>query len=191
MPENKAGRITIDTNVNSTELAAVLGLTARRVQQMAQDGTITAVKRGQFPLAQSVQRYISFLNKDKAKDVGTEELEREKLEAEASIKQSKAIIEGLNAKELQGKMHRSEDVANMTEDLIYSIRHVLLALPGRLAVDVAQIDAPAQVSERIQQEVFSAMEELSRYEYDAEKYKERVRERMKWEHAEHNEDDED
>ena len=78
-------------------------------------------------------------------------------------------------------MHRSEDVAAMTEDLIYAIRGALLALPGRLAVDVANINTAAEASELIRAEVFKVMKELSQYKYDPQKYEERVRERRDWE----------
>ena len=53
------------------------------------------------------------------------------------------------ADELQGKMHRSEDVAAMTTDLIYAIRGAMMALPGRLAVDVASANSPAEAAEII------------------------------------------
>lgn len=147
---------------------------------MAQDGTITAVQRGKFLLGKSVQDYIEFAVKGKSKDI--ENLEREKLEAEASIKKAKAIIEDLNAQELQGKMHRSEDVADMTADLIYSIRGMLMALPGRLAVDIVGMASPAEAETAIREEVYAVMKELSQYKYDAQNYKARVRERRKWEH---------
>jgi len=176
MAEKKPEKITCDTEVNTTELAAVLGVTARRVQQMAQDGTITQAHRGRFLLSDSVQRYINFLSKEK--DVSSQEKER--LEAEVSIKKANAIIKVLEARELQGKMHRSEDVANMTEDLIYSLRGMMLALPGRLAVDVVNTSSPAEAAEIIRREVHKIMEELSHYEYDPKKYEERVRDRRSW-----------
>ena len=85
------------------------------------------------------------------------------------------------ADELQGKMHRSEDVAAMTEDLIYTIRGSLMALPGRLAVDVTAVQTAAEAADIIRTEVFMLMQELSQYRYDPQKYEERVRDRMKWE----------
>jgi len=77
-------------------------------------------------------------------------------------------------------MHRSEDVAAMTEDLIFAIRGMLLALPGRLAVDVATAKEAAEAAEIIRQEVYKVMEEISHYQYDPKKYEERVRDRMRW-----------
>lgn len=182
-----AEKITDNTEVSTTELASILGVTARRVQQMAQDGTIATVKRGSFNLADSVQRYITFLS-SKDKDISGQDKARQ--DAEVSIKKAKAVIAVMEAQELQGKMHRSEDVAAMTEDLIYAIRGMLVALPGRLAVDTAAAETPAETSEIIRKEVYKAMSELAEYKYDPKKYEERVRERKAWDMSESDTDDE-
>lgn len=179
--------ITAKTEVNVTTLAAILGVTARRVQQMTQDGTIQTVSKGKYQLGQSVQAYIEFRAKEKA----FSQIEIDKQNAEVSLKKSKAVVAVLEAKELQGKMHRSEDVAAMTEDLVYTIRGMLVALPGRLAVDVAAVSSAAEANELIRKEIYLVMEELSRYKYDPKKYEERVRERRSWdiESKQRNDDD--
>ena len=182
-----ADKITSDTTVSTTELAMILSVTARRVQQMAQDGTIIAEKRGVFNLKDSVARYIAFLS---PKDKDTSKQEQARLEAEVSTKKAKAIMAVMEAQELQGKMHRSEDVAAMTEDLIYTMRQMLVALPGRCGVDTAATDNPAEAAEIIRKEVYKAMELLSEYKYDPKKYEERVRERRAWEMTESDVDDE-
>jgi len=167
-------QITLDTIVSTKELAIVLGLSTRRIQQLVQDGQFEAIKRGRFNLAKSVSRYIELQNKDET------ESDKEKFEAELSIKKAKAIVAVLEAKELQGKMHRSDDIADMTEDLVFTIRGMLLALPGRLAVDVIHAQDSAEAAEIIRKEVYAIMEELSNYNYDPKKYEERVRERRRW-----------
>lgn len=43
--------------VTTTQLAAVLGITNRRVQQLTQDGVLTTVSRGKFVLGDAVQAY--------------------------------------------------------------------------------------------------------------------------------------
>ena len=181
-------KITTDTEVNATELAAVLGITARRVQQLSQDGTFVAVSRGKFGLADSVQRYINFLSKP-AIDEEDAKLERAKRMSETQIKAAKATVAKLEADELKGKMHRAEDVAAMTEDLIYTIRGALNALPGRLAVDVAAVGSAAEAAEVIRKEVYKVMKELAGYHYDPRKYEERVRERLSWDASERDDDD--
>jgi len=166
--------ISLDTTVTTKELAIVLGLSTRRIQQLVQDGQFEAVKRGRFNLAKSVSRYIELFTKEQT------DTDKEKLEAELSIKKAKAIVAVLEAKELQGKMHRSDDVAAMTEDLVFAIRGMLLALPGRLAVDVVTAKDSTEASMIISKEIYAIMNELSNFRYDSKKYEERVRDRRKW-----------
>ena len=137
-----AEKITDETEVSTTELAVVLGVSARRVQQMAQDGTVPTCRKGCFRLADSVQRYIKFLS-DGPMDDEDKKLEKTRRVAETTMKASKATIAKLEAEELKGTMHRAEDVAAMTEDLIYTIRGALNALPGRLAVNCLLYTSPS------------------------------------------------
>ena len=157
--------ITEETEVSTTELACVLGITGRRIRQMAEDGQLQKVSKGRFLLADSVQRYVKFLS-DGPMDEEDKKLEKTRRVAETTMKASKATIAKLEAEELKGKMHRSEDVAAMTTDLIYAIRGAMMALPGRLAVDVASANSPAEAAEIIRREVNKAMRELSNYRYD-------------------------
>ena len=168
-----ANKITTETEVSTSELACVLGITARYVRQLTEDGQLEKIKQGRYALCASVQKYIDSreaVTEDDAK------LEKAKRAAEVTLKTSKAHIAKMEADELRGKMHRSEDVAAMTEDLIYTVRGSLMALPGRLAVDVAAVTTPAEAAEIIRKEVHALMRELANYQYDPEKYEERVRE---------------
>lgn len=141
-----------DKNVATTELAAVLGISARRVQQLAQDGILDTVERGKFELSAAVQAYIRFLGRD-AMTEEDKKLESAKRKAEATLKLSKAKIAKAQADELSGQMHRSEDVAAMTADLIYTIRGALMAFPGRVAIDAAAITDAAEEAEYLRKEV--------------------------------------
>lgn len=111
-----------------------MGITGRRIRQLAEDGQLGKTDQGRFVLANAMQRYIAGLSRE---TTSAEEARFEKAnrQSEVTLKASKAEIARLEMKELQGKMHRSEDVAAMTEDLIYTIRSVLMALPGCLAAD--------------------------------------------------------
>lgn len=174
-------KITPETEVSATELACVLGITARYIRQLAEDGKLEKVSKGRFLLCESVQRYVKSQSKEDARSVEEQRLEKARQAADVTLKSSKAKIAKLEADELQGKMHRNEDVAALTEDLIYTIRSSLMALPGRLAVDVVDAQTPAEASEIIRREVYAVMNELSRYRYDPKKYEERVRTRKNWE----------
>ena len=172
-------KITVDTEVSPTELACVLGLTARHIRRLAEDGVLEKVGRGRFALADSIQRYIRFTSPDPLDDEERDS-DRARRRAEVDIKESKATVARMEAQELQAKMHRAEDVAAMTDDLICTIREAINTLPDRLAVDVAAVATPAEAAEVIRREVYAIMQGLSQYRYDPEKYEERVRARMNW-----------
>jgi phage terminase Nu1 subunit (DNA packaging protein) len=172
--------------VKTADICAMTGKSNQWIGQLVSQGTLNkkSTPHGSlFDLLATMRAYTAMLEErlNSAEEKKAESAaEKEKQEAEISIKKAKAIITVLEAKELQGKMHRSEDVAAMTEDLIYNIRSMLLALPGRLAVDVASTQDPAEAAEIIRREVYKIMEELSNYKYDPKKYEERVRERRSW-----------
>ena len=75
-------------------------------------------------------------------------------------------------------MHRADDVALIAQDWFYAMRGMIIALPGRLAIDVANLTDPNEVSERIRQEAYLIMEEMANYQYDPKKFEELVRERL-------------
>ena len=169
------------------DLANLFGLTGQWINQLTRDGVIKrrdtpAGKR--YNVVESVRAYTQYL-RDKAAGRAEkgipEDKELEKFDAEVRIKRAKAQIAELEAQEVQGLMHRSEDVAAMTEDLIYTIRGSLMALPGRLAADVVNVRTAAEAAVVIRTEVYKLMDELSQHRYDPQKYEERVRNRMKWE----------
>ena len=170
----------------SAIIAKLFGVTERRVQQLAKEGIIpaTETKPYRFDLLPTVQAYIKYLS-DKAngkeqKSTDTVQAESDKLRAEADLKQSKAKIAEMQLKELEGKMHRSEDVEAMTNDLVYTVRSMIMALPGRLAMDVVQAVSAAEASALIRGECHKILTELAGYEYDPEAYQRRVRDREGW-----------
>ena len=181
MPNNPNTKL-----VDSKTIEAIFGVDPRRVQQLAKEGIITATKDGhanRYDLLPTIQKYIRYLS-DKAN--GREpskkdsEIEARRLEAEADLKRSKADMAALQLKELEGTMHRSEDVEAVMTDLVYNIRSMLIALPGRLAVDVVAAQTAAEASEIIRAEVYKILEELAAYKYDPEEYARRVRDREGW-----------
>ena len=170
----------------SAIIAKLFGVTDRRVQQLAKEGIIPATQKKpyKFDLLPTVQAYIKYLS-DKAngkeqKSTDTVQAESDKLRAEADLKQSKAKIAEMQLKELEGNMHRSEDVEAMTNDLVYTVRGMVMALPGRLAMDVTQAANAAEASAIIRSECYKILDELANYKYDPEAYQRRVREREGW-----------
>lgn len=172
-------------NLQSTQVIAKLfGVSTRRIEQLKTEGVIKGQgKPTKYDLLPTIQAYIKYLS-DKAngreKKEKDAESESAKLKAEARIKEAKAEVAELELKELRGELHRAKDVEAIVTDSALLMRSMLLALPGQLAVDLASIDDAAEVADRIKKEVYSVLNRLSEYEYDAEAYAERVREREGW-----------
>ena len=161
-------------NLQSTEIMAKLfELDPRRVQQLAKEGILPAASQRpyKFDLLPTVKAYIRYLrdraNGKEAKTADT----------------VKAKIAELQLKELEGKMHRSEDVEALTNDLVYTARSMIMALPGRLAMDVVQAGSANEASALIRTECYKILNELAGYQYDPEAYRRRVRDREGWSDA--------
>lgn len=190
MKSGEKVKISGETEVNPTEFASILGISFQRVYQMIEQGRLKKSGRGRLSLGENIQLYFAYKSRDFT-DEDTKEIEKKRLATDAALKASKARISEMNEDELRGKLHRSEDVEAMTADLVYAVRGALMALPGRLAADMAAATTPAEAADKIRKEIFLAMQDLTKYQYDPLKYQERVRERQKWEleHAPKNENE--
>lgn len=179
---------------SAAELADVFGLSTRRIEQFKTDGIIKGEgKPTKYDYDAAVRDYTSFLS-DKAygreKKETDSQLETEKLTAEKRIKTAKAEMAELELRELKGELHRASDVEAITTDHVMFVRSMLMALPGKLAVDLAAIQTAPEAAERIKQEVYTILQQLSQYRYDPEEYKRRVRERQGWNERQGDESDE-
>ena len=197
MADTTAGK-----NLQKVEIIAKLfDVTVRRIQQLTQDGVLKTIevtennrKVRRYDLMPTIQAYIKYLS-DKAygreQKESVSNKEEEKLQAEVDIKKAKAKIAQLELDELEGRMHSAEDVEAMTTDLCLAVRSALLSMPGQLAVDVADINNAAEISEIIKSTVNDILEELSRYEYNPDEYRRRVRERQGWLESHSNDEDDE
>ena len=117
---------------------------------------------------------------EQAKTADSEQAEKEKLRAEADWKIAKAKMSEMQVSELEGTMHRAEDVEAVTNDLVYAVRSNVLSLPGRLAMDVVKCETAAEASALIREHCNNILEDLANYQYDPDEYRRRVRERQGW-----------
>ena len=168
--------ITEETTVNTTAMAIILGITVRRVQQLVQDGTFKTADKGKLFLIDNVHSYFDLItSKEKTED--EKKLDKAKMAAEVKLKAAKATMAQLQADELKGKMHRSEDVQAFTQSMVDTIKQALLSLPGRMSVELSLCETAEECSVIIKDTVKDVLRELSEFEYDPEKYEAMVRER--------------
>ena len=169
-------------NLQSTRtMASLFGVTTRRVEQLKTEGIIQGegrpIKYDLFPTVKSYIQYLSDKANGREKKATDQENESLKIEAEARFKQAKAEMEELKLQEFKGELHRAEDVEQITTEHVMQVRAMLMALPNKLAVDLAHISTAAEAAERIRKEVQTVLEDLSTFRYDKEAYHKRMRER--------------
>lgn len=165
-------------------IARLYGSDVRRIQQLNSAGIIKGQGRpAMYDLLPTIQALFEYQRKiiqGKEKTANMAQLEEDKLRAEADIKRSKADVAKLELAELQGKLHKAEDVEAIITDHVLYFRSMLMAMPGKLAVDCAACKTAAEAAERIKQEVFFVLNNLAEYRYDPEEFKKRVRDRKGW-----------
>ena len=166
--------------VKTADICSIFGISNQWAGQLTSQGTLNKMQTDHgklFNLGDSVHAYMDSLN-DKVKKTAEErKMEKAKATAEVKLKVAKAAMAELQAKELSGKMHRSEDVQIFTQELIETVKNALLSMPGRLAVEVSLCDTAEECSALIKDAVRDVLNELSEYDYDPEKYEALVRER--------------
>ena len=170
-----------DNKVGATVIAKIYGVTVKQIDNLRRDGVIKCEGRPArydlIPTLQALYEYQRRIIKSNGKSDENRRNEAIKLDAEARLKQAKAEMAELELQELQGEMHRAEDVEAITTNIVFAVRSFLLAMPNRLAIDVYNAKSKTQVSEVIKKEIYQILEQLANLDYDKADYKKLVRER--------------
>lgn len=167
--------------IKTADICSMTGKTNQWIGQLCAQGVLNKKQTSHgalYELSETMKNYCDYLEERAAeRDTEMKKYDATKLKAEADMKKAKAAIAQVEANELLGKIHRSEDVEAVIEELVYAIRGALLSLPGRLAVDVTGITDVSETSEIIRKEIYNILDELSNFQYDPAKFQERVRQR--------------
>lgn len=182
----------MNIHLKTVDLCSLLGVSKQYIGQLVSAGTLTREMTDNgsfFNLMDTVKEQLDSLQEKSKKTEDEKKLDKAKMAAEVKLKAAKATMAQLQADELKGKMHRSEDVQAFTQSLVDTIKQSLLSLPGRMSVELSLCETAEECSVIIKDTVKDILRELSEYEYDPEKYEELVRERENM--AEKAEDDSD
>ncbi|MDD3237919.1 MAG: helix-turn-helix domain-containing protein [Candidatus Gastranaerophilales bacterium] len=152
-------------------IANYFGVTPRRVRQLAQEGIIPAIKKdGSYyfdpPIA--IKKYIEYLQERiNISDSAFEEKEKQKIEAEIRIINTRADIAEMRLSDLLSKMHCAEDVEDLLYDLGSTIKNYLIKLPEDISQDIMNKKSctAAEISELIENYTNNILENLSNYKY--------------------------
>ncbi len=147
-----------DRPVSLEELAGVLGVNKRNLQNFVERGILVRVGRGRFPLGKSIRAYCDSLRETAANRdhfrVGTGlAAERERIAREQAD-----ALEMKNAA-MRGELLRAADVESQWADILRMVRSGFLALPSRVQQRLGHLTAhDLSILDR---EIRDTLEELS------------------------------
>lgn len=141
-------------------IAKLFHLTERRVQQLAKGGVIPRAERGKYELAGCVQGYVKYLQAC-AYGMGVEPTE---LHAERTrLLKAQADKMEIEVAKIEGALIPADQVVLAWQQLVAAARAKFLALPSRLAPQLAGNHDIQAIKEAITEAVREALEELSRF----------------------------
>lgn len=167
--------------LKTQDLCILFGVTKQWIGQLVNQGTLIRTETDygpMFSLMDSAKLYMDSLTEKVKKTEEEKKLDKARAAAEVKLKVAKAAMAELQAKELQGKMHRAEDVQLFTQGLIDMVKSSLLQLPGQLAVEASLCETAEEAQILIKDAVKEILREVSEFDYDPEKYEALVRERQ-------------
>lgn len=139
-------------------LAGILLLSERRIQQLAKEKIIPRAGVGEYPLVPAIQGYIRYIQERSQSGDGPD-LTMEK----ALLTKVQRETAELELAAMRGDMHKSEDVMTVWTECIVNCRSRLLAMPTKLAPQLAQAKTAPEIEGILKNAVYEALDELAEY----------------------------
>lgn len=144
----------IEIRGNTGELAKLLNITQRRVNQLAEEKIITRQPEGDFVLPEAIAEFYSFkFQSDEAIDFMAEKALHEKAKRE---------LAELELQKRRNEVHDAADVELVMTDMLTNLRSQLLGLPAKMAPQLANRDKD-YIDQTLTDEIHSRLAELSDY----------------------------
>lgn len=149
--------------VNQKELAQCLGITSRRVRMLRDEGLFKITQEGKgYNLEKSIQEYIEYkINAETGRRTSIS-----KEEVQAQHEEIKKQISILKLRKLRRELHEAADVEMYLSDMLLRFKNRLMALPSKLAMQIAGENDMNAIIQIIKTELLSVLEELSEYDPD-------------------------
>lgn len=150
--------------VNSATLEKIIGVSDRRIRQLAEEGIIIRAAKGRYKLMDSILNFILKLKVEIEMKGGTSPDGEIDLEEERALHEKvKRHISELKLQTMKGELHKSEDVEHVMTDMLVSIKTKLLSMPTKLAPILVSRNDIDFVRSTINREVLDTLNELKDY----------------------------
>lgn len=156
----------LGVDVNQKELAAILGISDRRIRELKREfglfeGNVgDGKKTKKYCLEKCVPEYINYKLEAEAQGGTARNKEREQAEHER-IKKKISI---LKLRKLKRELHEANDVEEFLTGMLISFKNRILSVPQKVAPLIVGEDDINVILDTIEKEVFQALEELSEYD---------------------------
>lgn len=143
------------------EIAEILGVSTRRVNQMEKEGALKKVGRNQYDIRECFHTYTNaIVEKEKAKDPD----KLDKTYEEALWTRRKREKTEVELQILRGDVHRSKDVSLVIGDMLGRFRGKIQSLPSKIAPRLLNKDNISNVKALLEEEMKEVLTELSDYD---------------------------
>lgn len=146
-------------------LSKMLGISDRRIRQLADEGVIIRVSQGRYNLEKSIKGYVLNLkiansSKEQLRLDDELDLEKEKAKHERVKRQMAEMKLSL----MRGRMHKSEDVEAVMMDMLANFKARCLNLPAKLTPQLVSRDDKGYIMSLLTDEINQALQELAEYD---------------------------
>ena len=151
--------------VSAGVLSKIIGVSDRRIRQLADEGILTKVSSGRYNLQESLHSYILQLRVANDVERNQPDLE-DKLDfgvEKAMHERVKRHITELKYALMKGQVHRSEDVEGVMTNMLINFKTKLMNLPSKLTPLLVDRDDKKYILNLLTNEMHEVMSELSEY----------------------------
>jgi DNA-binding transcriptional MerR regulator len=158
----------VQENVRIEDIAEFAGLSPMRIRQFENAGLIKSFKDGRTRLYDKWPTLLAITNHYRERAEQNYNPETEKM-ADAKLRQMtvKAKLAELKLAQLEGELHRPEDIERLIGAVLTRLRKNLLAIPMSLAPVLRDMDDTMEIAEKMDERIRRAMTDAA--ELDLEK----------------------
>jgi phage terminase Nu1 subunit (DNA packaging protein) len=149
--------------VSTEELAQFVGVDPRRIQQLTKEGVIKKEpgdkKTAKYDFVRNVHSLLQYYRQksDSRRSGDSDEMANEKLK-QISVKRK---LEELKLAQLEGDLHKAEDIERVIGAVLTRLRINLLAIPMGLAPILRDMDDTREIAEKLDERIRRAMNEVA------------------------------
>lgn len=143
--------------VSTSDMAEILGVTTRWIQQLTKDGILIQESRGKFHLPENIQRYIQYIENMHEDDGQQIDYNKEK----ALHERAKRKIAEMDLAEKEQTLIQVDEVEKLLEKMVGLFKARCLTIPSKVSPLVQyETELPVIVG-LLKKEVHGALQELS------------------------------